>query len=344
MIEKIKIFENLSYSAHHIAIIGHHHPDGDSVGSSTALNIFYNSIGKKSSIIMPSCPPSYLDFLYSKDEISVFTTDPHKCEEILEKSDLMVCMDFNHLSRTEEMEQILRKHTGKSVLIDHHLNPETDFFDLTISDTSQSSTCEYLFWILLGTVHISGDISKMELKCAQSLATGMITDTNNFNNSVKSSTFKMASLLMERGIEFGSITQKVFNSYTEERMRLMGNMLSDSMVIIKELNAAVMVLSLEKQRKYCYIQGDSEGFVNLPLLIKDVNVSALFTENNDTIRVSLRSKKGSISVNRLSNLFFNGGGHELAAGGKLSIPINKVTDYFIESLRTYLTTEQKQKA
>ena len=118
-------------------------------------------------------------------------------------------------------------------------------------------------------------------------------------------------------------------------MRLMGEMLRNQMVVLEDLNAAYMVLSKKIQEEYNYLQGDSEGFVNLPLLIEGVEVSALFTESDEFIRVSLRSQ-GGVSVNALSNRFFNGGGHERASGGRLFIPVDEVPAYFEKSLREFL--------
>ena len=145
----------------------------------------------------------------------------------------------------------------------------------------------------------------------------------------------MASLLLKRGVSLDDLGKRVFGSYSESRMRLMGEMLRNQMVVLEDLNAAYMVLSKKIQEEYNYLQGDSEGFVNLPLLIEGVEVSALFTESDEFIRVSLRSQ-GGVSVNALSNRFFNGGGHERASGGRLFIPVDEVPAYFEKSLREFL--------
>ena len=71
--------------------------------------------------------------------------------------------------------------------------------------------------------------------------------------------------------------------------------------------------------------------VNLPLNIKGVNISALFTEKKEHVRVSLRSVN-DFSVNRLARLHFNGGGHERASGGKLFMNIADAGSFFEKSL------------
>jgi phosphoesterase RecJ-like protein len=168
---------------------------------------------------------------------------------------------------------------------------------------------------------------------ARSLYVGMMTDTNNFSNSVNSGTFVMASKLMEAGIDKDMLQHLVFGGFSESRMRLLGHMLLNKMVIISKFGAGYITLSLQEQNQYNFSEGDSEGFVNLPLNIKGVNISALFTEKEDHIRVSLRSTN-DFSVNRLSRMYFNGGGHERAAGGKLYIPFSEVSEYFEKALES----------
>ena len=75
----------------------------------------------------------------------------------------------------------------------------------------------------------------------------------------------------------------------------------------------------EDQLRFNMRQGETEGFVNLPLGIDRVRMSLFLTEQEDHFRVSVRSKKGT-SANRMAATRFHGGGHELAAGGKLFFP------------------------
>ncbi len=343
---EIILLDNILRSSSRIAVIGHNNPDGDSVGSATAMYNYLIGRGINCQALLPSTIPGNLGFLDPEQKIlyhSVkegaqgFRAAPEEAVRAIYDADLIICLDLNSPNRTEGLESALKMARCKKVLIDHHPAPEKDFFDLVFSDTGISSACELLFWILMKMPDIDGDISKMDYSIATSLATGMITDTNNFCNSAVPSTFKMASLLLERGIDLESIYARVFGNYSEMRMRLMGEMLS-GMLIDRESHSACMVLTREIQRKFGFRPGDSEGFVNLGLKIADVEVSALFTEEKDRIRVSLRSK-GVISVNRLSGLFFNGGGHEKASGGRLGIPAGQVPEYWLSSIREFIRQE-----
>ena len=79
--------------------------------------------------------------------------------------------------------------------------------------------------------------------------------------------------------------------------------------------AACIYLSKDDFSRFDHKKGDTEGFVNYPLTLKTVDVSVLFTEQDDHVKLSLRSK-GKIDVNKMASQFFNGGGHHNAAGGK----------------------------
>ena len=88
---------------------------------------------------------------------------------------------------------------------------------------------------------------------------------------------------------------------------------------ITEDGVAYMILSKSAMKKFGIEEGETEGFVNIPLSVGKVKLSCLLKEDDGFIRVSLRSKKG-ISANRCASEFFNGGGHEQASGGRLHIP------------------------
>ena len=333
--EFVHKFENFVRNASNIVIVGHFNPDGDSVGSVTGMRYYLEMLGKDPVVLLPSSYPDYLAFLDDRNDYRIFTKAPEAVIESMGRADLIICLDFNNLGRTEGLKDLIKSSNAVKVLIDHHPNPELESFDLVCSTTNTSSTCELLFYVLMETEAIKGNISNMPMETAQALATGMLTDTNNFKNSSIASTYRMASLVIEKGVSLEDLGNRVFGSYSEFRMRLMGEMLRNQMVVIRDLNASCMVLSKKIQNEYNYLQGDSEGFVNLPLLIEGVHISALFTEGDEFVRVSLRSQ-GDISVNALSNRFFNGGGHERAAGGRLYMPIGEVAEYYERSLREFL--------
>ena len=327
--------ERILSDAHKVIIISHLNPDGDAIGSSTALHHFLSARGIASRIAVPSEYAYALGFMDPKVHAPILV-DRLKHEETLqaiEEADTLFCLDFNRLSRADALEEAIRGSKAAKVLIDHHPEPESGIFDLVYSRTDVSSASELLFWILMNLRSTSRDVGRLPKKAAESLYTGMMTDTNNFSNTVFPSTFEMASLLVRRGVNKDKIQEKVLCSYNFQRMRLMGHLLKDKMKYVSKHNAAYMVLTNRAKRIYRFRQGDSEGFVNLALKAKKVKISALFTEDFEGkyVRVSLRSK-GKIDVNEFSKAFFNGGGHVNAAGGRLYMSIDEVPKYFEEAL------------
>ena len=338
------LLESLLSESREIVLVGHFNPDGDAVGSVTAAYHYLKARGKLPRIILPSPYPESMAFLEPEDpreRIVICERDPELARRLVSGADLLVCLDLNRLSRTEYLEQDILQSKARKVLIDHHIAAETDRFDLAVSTIDVSSTCELLFWTLMAMPDIAGDPDRIPLRCAESLYVGMMTDTNNFSNSVFPGTFEMASRLIARGVNKEALQEKVLSCYSVSRTRLMGHMVKDKMKVLPKHQAAYMLLSNKEKDRYHFLPGDSEGFVNLPLAIRDVRISALFTENIDGkyIRVSLRSKS-EINVNRFAIRFFNGGGHRNAAGGRLYMPLEDVPAYFEQALEAWPEEEK----
>lgn len=339
---KVNIIENLSLLAdainksESILLVGHVNPDGDSIGSLTGMKGYLSTLGKSVCAAVPNNYPQFLEFLDPEKEILMYSETPDKVREKADSSHLIICMDFNSLKRIDNLGEVIGNSKARKILIDHHPGHD-NIFDIVYSYPQLSSTCELAYWIIKGLMQIYGNA--LPHNSAVALYTGMMTDTNNFANSVLPSTFMMAGELIEAGVDKEWVQKMVFGGYSESRMRLMGHMLSTNMKILPQFNAAIMVLTKEMKEKFNFEDGDSEGFVNLALNIRSVKISALFTEGDDFIRVSLRSKD-DFSVNRLSRAHFNGGGHERAAGGRLFIPVEEVEEYFSKSLEEFMEKEK----
>ncbi len=319
--------------AEHPVIVTHMKPDGDAMGSSVALYHFLRRSGKESKIVISNRHPSYLSFLTEGEAgnaLVIHDDKPLDAAKTINEADLIFCLDFNAFHRTDALEDALEESRARKVLIDHHLNPDRDRFDLSFSETETSSASELLYHILMSMPSVSGDAGRLPSGCAEALMTGMTTDTNNFANSVYPSTLEMASSLLAAGVDRDRILNFLYNQYSENRLRLMGHMMKDLLTLTED-GVAYIVLDKKTQKEYGISEGDTEGFVNMPLSIGKVRMSLLLKEDGDRVRVSIRSKKGT-SANRCAGLHFNGGGHENAAGGRLDMPmdiadISKAAEY-----------------
>ena len=194
------------------------------------------------------------------------------------RPDLVACLDFNSLSRTGELEPLLRTLTCPKVMIDHHPQPEADGFELVFSETCVSSASELLFHVLMSMPDVASDASRLPGRAAESLMAGMTTDTNNFANSVFPSTFSMASALLAAGVDRDSLLSRLYNSYRESRFRAMGVYLKDKMRIT-EYGVAYSIFNREDIFRLGLKDGDTEGFVNLPLGLERVKMSIFLRED-----------------------------------------------------------------
>lgn len=321
--EKISRLAEMTEKSGQIVIVSHSNPDGDALGSSNALRHYLKEISGKTniSVAFPSRWNKSVDFILSEADLSstfIFETSKDKVESLIDSADLIFCLDMNSFSRAAGMEPILRASKAAKILVDHHLNPEDDCFDLSFSETQISSASELLFHILLKTQQIQEDAKKLPPECTTSILTGLTTDTNNLLHSVFPSTLEAVATMLTTGVDRNAILQHIYNEYSENRFRLMGHILSERMVT-KDTGLAYVILDKDTLKRFGVDETELEGFVNLPLGIKHIRMSFLLRETEEGFRVSIRSKIG-ISANACAMANFHGGGHENAAGGKLYVP------------------------
>jgi len=348
MMEKLcksdaKKLDTMIASSSRTVIVTHTHPDGDAIGSCVAMKSFIDNRYKtpSSSIVLSNRENCSVSFLFDNDSDRLYAEeDMTAVSAAIGSSDLIICLDFNTLSRTGALEDLLMNANTPKVLFDHHLNPDNTAFDFIISSTEVSSTCEILYNSLKTMPGIGGKAANLPIKCLTGIMTGITTDTNNFANSVFPGTLSATSELLAAGVDREAILMHTFNEYRENRFRLMGHLLAEELKITA-LGVAYMVLPDEIANKYDIKDGELEGFVNIPLGIKSVRISIFVREDDGFLRVSIRSKRGT-SANELACRYFHGGGHVLASGGKLYCPqdvadikeaaayIEKVTEDFFD--------------
>ena len=295
-----------------IVIVTHVSPDGDAIGSSLGLWHFLESQEKTVNVIVPNAFPDFLRWMPGAKDIIRYDKYTEFANKLLNEADVICCLDFNALSRIDAMADAVAQSPARKMMIDHHLNPEA-FCKIIISHPEISSTSELVFRLICRLGYFE-DITKEGAEC---IYTGMMTDTGGFTyNSNDREIYFIISELLSKGIDKDDIYRKVYNTYSESRLRLMGHVLSQ-MKVYPDHRAALITLTKKEQSHFNYIRGDSEGFVNIPLSIKNVVFSCFLREDTEKpmIKVSLRSV-GSFPCNRLAAEFFNGGGHLNASGGE----------------------------
>ena len=312
-----------------IVITTHQGPDGDAMGSSLALYQFFKKRGHEVKVIVPNDYPEFLHWLPYNEDVIVFMRERQLGEALIEVADFVFHLDYNVLKRSADMTRFLYKSKATRIVIDHHPDPEISARYM-FSETEVSSTCELLYFILK-----RWDVKLIDTDIATCLYTGLMTDTGCFcYRSAGAQTFLVAADLMLYGIDRNKIYDKIYNEYSDNRMRLMGYCLNEKMEIFQQYRTSLISLNLEEQKRFSFVIGDSESFVNMPLSIKNIRFSAFFLEKEDKVKMSFRSK-GNFSVNDFSRNHYGGGGHTNAAGGDSKLPMEELMRQFRELLPTY---------
>ncbi|MDR1719941.1 MAG: bifunctional oligoribonuclease/PAP phosphatase NrnA [Dysgonamonadaceae bacterium] len=294
-----------------IVIVTHTSPDGDAIGSSLGMYHFLEEMDKQVNIIVPNSFPDFLLWMKGAGSIINYEKSPDIATETIDAAELIFCLDFNHPKRIGNLAPLIRNAEAKKILIDHHLDPE-QFCDVTMSYPLISSTSEMIFRIICRM----GFFELINKACAESVYTGMMTDTGAFTfNSNNEEIYYIISELLKKGIDKDAIYSKVYHAYSADRIRLMGFITYKNMRIYKQYKTALLTLSKAEQFRFRMRKGDTEGFVNIPMSIGDVVFSVFIREDDDVIRLSFRSK-GQFPCNEFAAAHFGGGGHRNAAGGE----------------------------
>ena len=160
--DQVAQLSHLISGSQNIVITCHRSPDGDAIGSSLGFAAYLWSLGKEVSIIVPDQFPDFLAWLPNTEKIIRYDKHKEKCDMLLKIADVVFCLDFNTLSRVEDMEPALRATKAPLVLIDHHLNPDVPAV-LTVSQPGACSASELVFRIVwqLGGFERSGRSSRL---------------------------------------------------------------------------------------------------------------------------------------------------------------------------------------
>lgn len=286
-----------------VYIAVHERPDGDAVGSQTALTLYLNRLG-------------FSAFAVITEEIrdvlcSFFNNVPSKPLEAIDVNQpaSWVALDCGTASRLHEA---LRSCCFRLV-IDHH--PEVDdekWGETRYVDSNASSTCEILTFLLS-----QDDYRFNDPYINESLYLGILTDSGNFtHNNVTQHTFECAEQLVGAGVQPSKIFNKLFSNKTKEQLKLQGLFLNN---VTLHHNGAIAVSTLSQQdyKNTHTCHNDTEGFVNQLLTLKNAKISVFIEYNETFVKGSLRSISPSIPINEVARKW-NGGGHVCAAGFRWS--------------------------
>lgn len=328
-------FNNLKKDLHEprkkITILTHRSPDGDAIGSSLGVCFYLKKLRHDVRLIVPTDYPESLKWLPGNDEVVIFSKDiKASAETRIKSSDYVFLLDFNTLPRVAPLDLSLQESQAIKVMIDHHTDPMS--FDLMFSDPSAPSTTTLIFKF----IEWMGDSDLIDWQIATCLYTGTLTDTGSFGYpSVTPETHCIAAKLLDKGVDLAYVNLHLSSVYTEQRMSLLGKTLQN-LKTLAAYRTSYMTVSAVDLTAYQYQRGDTEGFVNYGLEIKNIIFSVIFIEypDQDLIKISFRSR-GDFDANIFARKHFQGGGHKNAAGGKSEESLTETVRRFLNILSEY---------
>ncbi len=326
-VERVKQFV---LASRHVVVTCHVSPDGDALGSSTALCSVLRAMGKDAVVVTADCAPKALQFLPGVRDIVTLTRQPERVRELIAGADLVFCLDFNDLGRVDRLASLIELSGARRVVIDHHLSPVIEA-DVIISRPEVSSTSALLY-IFLWQAYWVRYLNRAAAAC---IYTGMMTDTGNFSyNSNDPDLYLIIYDLMRKGIDKDNLYKLVMDTSSESSVRIMGYA-QYRMQVIRDHRVAILSLNSDELKEFEYSKGDTEGLVNRPLAIPDVTWSVFMREDApDLVKISMRSK-GDFSVSRVCEECFGGGGHANAAGGEFKGSLADALSKLLEILPNY---------
>lgn len=327
------LIEDTLDSVSKIVVTVHKSPDGDAIGSALAWAMFLQGRGKQAEVVVPDADPDFLHWLPRHNSIIIYDKHKDRGDKLISDAELIFCLDYNELSRVEEMQPVMSQSKARKIMIDHHVNPAIDTI-LTVSHPEMSSTSELVFRIinqLGGTKAISHDM-------AVCIYCGMMTDTGGFTfNSNCSDIYLIISELLKKNIDKDTIYNRVFHNYSAWALKLRSYIILKKLNVVNTLHASYYSVTKKEMKDFHFIKGDLEGVVNIPLTMKGHKLSISLREDRDKenlVFVSLRSSCG-FHCRQMAVDFFNGGGHEDAAGGRLHCSIEEAENIAMKAILAY---------
>ena len=314
-----------------IVITTHHKPDGDAMGSSLGLWNYLVQLGHHATVIAPTDYPDFLTWMPGNEEVMIYTEYAEEAAVLIADANIIFCLDFNNLSRINQMGELVGASSAYKVMIDHHLEPQ-DFDDYRYWDIKACATAQLVYTFIANELGRKDLIDKDVATC---LYTGILTDSASFRlPNTTSDVHRIVAELIDCGAVNWRIHELIYNSASENRLRFLGHCLANCLEILPEYNTAIISVSKADLALFDVNTGDTEGIVNYALSIASIKLGAFIVERSDMVKLSLRSKD-EFPANEICKKYFNGGGHRNAAGGQSNDSFAAVVQKFKSILPDY---------
>ena len=313
-------------AARHAAVFTHIRPDADALGSQVALCRLLTGLGKKVVLVSLSAVPAPLKFLLADGGFGLADYTPEWGRANLPQMDSIAVVDTSAPMQLEPAADLLRTMAEKIIILDHHLTGDLPHAIL-VRNTDVPACVE-----MVADVYRRMNVP-LDPPTAVALLAGLVADTGWFRfDSVRASTHRLAAELIEAGASPSDVYALTAQQESRSKLDLMKRALEH----LQWFSAGKLAMTyiLKSDMAECHAQPwQTEGLVDMPLSVGEVEVSACLSEADDNkFRASLRSK-GRVDVNAVCAAF-GGGGHARAAGCRLSGPVDAAVRRLVDAIES----------
>lgn len=307
-------------TAQHIVILPHVNADGDALGSSLALAIILDKLGKRVRIYLEEAIPDIYGFLPWKELAEVYAEES-------EQADVAVALDTGDRERLGRRAAVLDS-ANITINLDHHTT-NNFFAAFNYVDAGASAVGEIIYHL----IRLLGE--KLTPNAALCLYTAIATDTGGFRYSNTTAvTHQIAGDLIKNGVDVAEISRVLFETTTLQKTRLMG-LTIQTLELLEEGKVAFLTVTEDMLRQAGAREEDCDGLVNLGRNIAGVEASALFKQRvNGEVKVNLRSKK-HLDVASIAARY-GGGGHVRAAGFTVNEDLQTLRSKILDDMKSGL--------
>jgi phosphoesterase RecJ-like protein len=300
-------------SRRRFVLSSHSRPDGDSIGSQLAMVYALREMGKEAIAVNADPAPAPLMQFPGVPDIRI-------APQVEGDFDAAIIMECGDLGRTgvKGLDRFF------VINIDHHPG-NTNYGQLNWFD-ARAAACAELVYDLVRALDIP-----LTVHIATHIYLAILTDTGSFHYSnISPRTFEICGACLEAGVDPVLVARNVYDSNNMGRLKLFGAVLS-AMQIDATGHIAIVYVDHEMARAAGGTYEDTEGLINLPLTVKEIEAVVFFKQiEGEEYRVSMRSK-GDIDIGAIAKEF-GGGGHKNAAGCTVQGGIDQLQKLFIEKI------------
>lgn len=308
-------------------------PDGDSVGSSLALNAALTKLGKEVHSLSPQPIPDYLSLLTEKGDIKYADL----LSETFNQYDLIILVDYSDVQRSIQGKNIVFNPNAKWICIDHHQLGGRSKLDLALIDPAAESTCGIITDLFI-EYKIANEVDLFDKDVCFFLYAGLVSDTDYFGYAnVSKDTFERAAYLLGYNFDIVPIIRQFRETLGLKAFKFIQRHIS-RVVINEEKRYAYLKIKktdlLEEEN--LLVVNEAANFLNRAIIriIDCVDFSFIIreiNENRSSLAMRRHNNGNSIDLSKITS-HFGGGGHMQSAGAMLDIGI----DDFENELITFI--------